>query len=359
MRARVRQRRRVERAWCGGRGEADVENRRETSDVRKQTCRLKREEDRQDPLPRETVPCDLCGVSDERFLCEAPSLYGDETFRLVRCRRCSLVYVNPRQEEQAKLAQMAAFDGFDDTEEMQARDAAVYAEVLDAIERWRPRRGRLLDIGCATGGLLRLARERGWEVEGIETAARRAEQASAAHQLTIHTRPIEALRLPAASFDVVVMVHTIEHLYHPSCAVAAIYRVLRPGGLFYSMTPDFHHYAVRLAQCVGLLRDADPLDPTGHPYHLTPRTHALLVERQGFRVLRCGSPIMALLAGRNGHGGAAKRLLRYALRPVGWLSLVVPIGSTIQCVAEKPLRQTWKTGVRRQTWEWNRREKGR
>ncbi len=306
--------------------------------MREQVCRLKREEDRQDPLPRETVPCDICGVSDERFVTEAPSFYANEWFRVVRCRRCGLVYVNPRQEERAKLAQTAAFGGFDDTEETQARDAAVYAEVLDCLERWRPRRGRLLDIGCATGGLLRMARQRGWEVEGVETAKRRAELAAQTYNLTIHTQPLEAARLPEASFDVVVMVHTIEHLYHPSRTVAEVFRILKPGGYFYSMTPDYHHHLVRCAQRLGFLKGTDLLDPTGHPYHFTPRTHAVLVERQGFRVVRCGSPISGLAAerGNGGGGGWRRRLLRCGMLPLVWISRLIPIGSTIQCVAQKP-----------------------
>ncbi len=288
-------------------------------------------------LPRESVACDICGVTDEAFVCEAPSLYSEERFRIVRCRRCGLVYVNPRQQEQAKLAQIASLSGFSAVEETQSRDATVYDLVLDAIARHRPARGLLLDVGAATGGLLRAARERGWQVRGVEAAKPLAQFAAERYGLDVHPGTLEEAQVADGSVDAVVMVHTIEHLYHPSRVVAEVFRVLKPGGCFYSMTPDYHHYAVRAAQRFGVLADADRLDPTAHPYHFTPQTHATLVERQGFRVVWCGSPISGLVAQR-GHGRAGWRrtLLRWGVLPAVWASRWLPIGSTTQCLAQRP-----------------------
>lgn len=286
-------------------------------------------------LPREQVPCDICQVSDDDFEVEARSLYSDERFRIVRCRRCGLVYVNPRIEEQAKLAHIAALSGTMSVEDTQSRDGGVHKLVLDTLERHCPR-GRLLDVGCATGGLLRQARERGWQVAGVEAARPLAEFAASRYGLDVRAATLESAGFAEATFDAVVMVNTIEHLYHPARVVREAFRILRPGGVLYSMTPDYDHRLVRLVQAFGLMKDADRLDPTAHPYYFTPRTHATLVERQGFSVITCGSPISGLGAERAGASGWRSRLFRTALRPVAWLSRVVPIGSTVQCVARRP-----------------------
>lgn len=288
-------------------------------------------------LPRESIPCDICRVDEAAFVCEARSLYAEETFRIVRCRRCGLVYVNPRQQEAAKLAQLAGLSGCSAVEENQERDASVYQVVLDCLEA-RGRRGSLLDVGAATGGFLREAGDRGWQVTGVEAAKPLAAFATETCGLPVFGGTLEEAGFPDASFDAVVMVHTIEHLYHPSRTVAEVFRVLKPGGYFYSMTPDLHHYAVRVVQCVGLLQEADRLDPTAHPYYFTPTTHATLVRRQGFRIVWCGSPISGLFAERNGCDGWVRKGLRLTARPAVWLSRFAPIGSTVQCLAQRPLR---------------------
>lgn len=287
-------------------------------------------------LPRELVQCDICRVADEQFVSEAKSLYSEERFRIVRCRHCSLVYVNPRQDEAAKLAQLASLATMGDIEEHQTRDGDVYRQILAEIGRHRGT-GSLLDVGSATGGLLREAREAGWDVTGVEPAKQLAEFSAKTHGLRVYPGTLEEARFPDASFDVIVMVHVIEHVYHPSRTVAEVFRILKPGGLFLSLTPDFHRYAVRAVQRVGLLKDFDRLDPTAHPYYFTPKTHATLVKRQGFRVVRCGSPISGLFASRNGHRPSwVSQALRSAALPAVWASHLVPIGSTIHCLAQKP-----------------------
>lgn len=288
-------------------------------------------------LPRESIPCDICQVDDAVFVCEAPSRYSDERFRLVRCRRCSLIYVNPRQSEPAKLAQRAVHSGSAEVEAHQSRDEVVYQLALETIERVCLHRGLLLDVGAATGGLLRTARDHGWDVCGVEPAKPLAEFAARTYGLAIVPGTLEDAHFADGSFDAVIMVHTIEHLYHPSRTVAEVFRVLKPGGYFYSMTPDWHHYAVRVAQRFGFLQDTDAIDPTAHPYYFTPRTHTMLVERQGFRVISCGSPISGLFALRNGHApNWSSQLWQATARPVAWLSQAVPIGSTVQCLAQRP-----------------------
>src|SRR5689334_2404304 len=55
-----------------------------------------------DAPSREVVACDLCGADDAAFL------VAKNGFRVVRCRRCDLVYVNPRPRAAALHAQYSA-----------------------------------------------------------------------------------------------------------------------------------------------------------------------------------------------------------------------------------------------------------
>ena len=289
-------------------------------------------------LPRESVVCDMCQVDNAQCLCEAQSLYSEERFRLVQCRRCSLIYVNPRQEELAKRAQLSsASRGTEQYESDSARDRPVNRAILEAIGRFQ-RPGRLLDVGCATGGLLREALACGWEVAGVEISPASAEVARQTYGLDVRTGTLDEVRWPEQTFDAVTMIHTIEHVYQPSQVVAEVFRILKPGGVFYCQTPDFHHYATRVAHYFGLMKDSDPIDPTGHPYHFTPKTLSRVVQRQGFRILRCGSPMTGFFAERNGHRPRWQTtFLKSAALPAIWVSQIVPIGSVIECIAQRPI----------------------
>ena len=95
----------------------------------------------------------------------------------------------------------------------------------------------MLDVGCGGGYTCEFLAQRGAQVTGIDpsgpciTAARRH---AAAMDLAIdyHQGRGEQLPFPAASFDVVVCVDVLEHVDNPAQTVAAIARVLKPGGWF-------------------------------------------------------------------------------------------------------------------------------
>jgi SAM-dependent methyltransferase len=110
------------------------------------------------------VICNLCSRDDSEFLAV------QRGFRIVRCRRCGLVYVNPRPAAEALPAFYAAYHsrgGKDEAswERLMARVFRDSAEIFDSSET-EPR--RLLDIGCGFGGFIALMRRRGWDAEGID-----------------------------------------------------------------------------------------------------------------------------------------------------------------------------------------------
>ncbi len=288
-------------------------------------------------LPREQVNCDICHSAEFNVVCEAQSLYSSERFNLVRCKNCSLIYVNPRQQESAKLADLRKVSEEAVFEKMQDRDEEIFKHILDEIGQYCSS-GHLLDVGCASGGLLREAKKRGYRVSGVEVNQRAAQCAITQYALDVRASTLEEACWPESHFDVIILVNTIEHLYHPSKTVTEIFRILKPGGYFYCVTPDFYHYATRFMQFLGWMKNTDRIDPTGHPYHFVPGTLAELIRRQGFTILKCGSPITGLCTRRDGTIGWKRHFLRTTLFPGICLSQIFPIGSTIRCIAQHPLK---------------------
>jgi SAM-dependent methyltransferase len=97
--------------------------------------------------------------------------------------------------------------------------------------------GRLLDVGCGNGSLLRTMRWAGWHVEGVEPDTCAAASARAAG-LTVHNEPLEQTSLPSASFDAIIMHHVLEHMPTPLETLRHCRRLLRPGGSLWAVTPN-------------------------------------------------------------------------------------------------------------------------
>jgi len=122
-----------------------------------------------------------------------------------------------------------------------------FVRVLRFLEKTRPAKGLLLDVGAATGILMDLARRRGWAVEGVEPSAWAVRTARKRYGLEVREGVFEFVPLPAAAYDAVTMVDVIEHTARPADAVARAAEVLKPGGILCVVTPDVRSFAARLA----------------------------------------------------------------------------------------------------------------
>jgi SAM-dependent methyltransferase len=95
--------------------------------------------------------------------------------------------------------------------------------------------GRLLDVGCGTGFIIHLAVDLFDEVHGVDiTPAMMAQVQTDRGNVTLHNAPAEALPFSDASFDAVTAYSFIDHLDDPAAVLAEVFRVLRPGGVFYA-----------------------------------------------------------------------------------------------------------------------------
>jgi SAM-dependent methyltransferase len=120
--------------------------------------------------------------------------------------------------------------------------------LLPAIERHSRPHGttrRLLDVGCAYGYTLEVARDRGWQVTGVEPAPAVALRTARALDVRVEPDLLEA-RFPAQAFDAVTLWDVIEHLPDPRAALVEVARILAPGGLCSVVTPDAGSLAARV-----------------------------------------------------------------------------------------------------------------
>jgi 2-polyprenyl-3-methyl-5-hydroxy-6-metoxy-1,4-benzoquinol methylase len=144
---------------------------------------------------------------------------------------------------------------------------------------------RLLDAGCSNGAYLALMRELGWETTGIEPDLGAVAQARN-HGLKVRRGTIADLS-PATdgTFDYITLGHVLEHVHDPVQALAAIRRVLAPGGAVWIATPNLKSLNRRLFR-----RYWRALDPPRHLVLFTPGSLTALLARVGFSEIRMVRP---------------------------------------------------------------------
>jgi len=120
-------------------------------------------------------------------------------------------------------------------------DDAIIAELKPGLATMR-----VLDVGCATGRLLdNLARNGATHVYGVDIAPRILEKAGEKlSRLGVHhelkTADVEeGIPWPDSFFDAAVLSGAIHHFLRPQDALAAISKVLKPGGRLYVVEPRF------------------------------------------------------------------------------------------------------------------------
>jgi SAM-dependent methyltransferase len=98
--------------------------------------------------------------------------------------------------------------------------------------------GAVLDVGCGRGDLGAALARRGWRVAGIDPSPSACAIART-RGVEAEIGTLDSVRPDAASFDAVVMSHSLEHVPDPRAELSRVLRVLRPGGLVVISVPNF------------------------------------------------------------------------------------------------------------------------
>ncbi len=228
-----------------------------------------------DDLPLERIDCPVCG--GDRFT----TLFEKAGEPFSRCDGCRLVLINPRPRWEAILAGYDAGYSHTYTAKAEAKLARARRRVARVVRRRRVATGgHWLDVGCSAGFILAAASEAGFAVTGTDVEPAALAFARERFGLDdLHEGVLEALALPAASFDVITLFDVIEHVRDPGALLTEIRRLLRPDGLVEIRTPDVAHWRVprRLTQW-------PEIKPSEHLYYFSRATLGRLLHAHGLAV---------------------------------------------------------------------------
>jgi len=242
----------------------------------------------------EYVKCNLCGFDDAKFIVRARCRItnrGKKFFKIAKCRRCGFVYLNPRPEKEEIKKYYPPW--------YHSRPQATVTDVTktklwgipwreamknkaEPILRYK-KKGRILDIGCGDGSLLKFLKESGWQTYGVEFQDSSSLYARDILGLNVFPGRFDEANYPENSFDVITLFHVLEHLPNPSGTLKKARLLLRKDGFLFIEVPNFHSFEAKIfrSRWVGI---SAPL----HLYHFTPRTLPMMLKSCGMIPLEVG-----------------------------------------------------------------------
>jgi SAM-dependent methyltransferase len=144
-------------------------------------------------------------------------------------------------------------------------------------------KGRVLDVGCGTGGLLEELRQAGCDVCGIELNPDSV-KTCLDKGLNVQSGTLLNTDFPDNTFDTVLLWHALEHLISARKSLETIMRILKPGGRVFIYSPNAESYIARYFR-----ENWWAWHVPFHFYHFTPATIRRLAEEFGYIVVKCGS----------------------------------------------------------------------
>lgn len=258
----------------------------------------------------EYVCCTLCGRDNTESVFEVEEqITGDhEKFRIVKCKTCGLVYVNPRPSKDEIAAYYAPKNYC--VHQPLARRRKIRQRVKTLVQeslpgyctRTRKSRlvlgrlfgllllqhmeivvpfkedGRILDVGCANGGMIGWMKRYGWDIHGVDVG-KEACQIAEKQGLKTFCGHLHEAQYPTEYFDVIVISHVLEHVHDPLSLLQECNKILKKDGLLIIAVPNFGCFDSQL-----YVRNWFQIDTPRHLYHFTLETLDAMINAAGFQV---------------------------------------------------------------------------
>ncbi len=191
-----------------------------------------------------TTSCNFCGHSQaEKFLTLTDlRLNLPGSWDLMKCENCGLLIIDPQpgweelsahypKEYHAYLRRGSKISSF-------LREFGLRNRVKSILRKVAIQKGRLLDVGCATGDFLHAFQVNShWDVMGLEIVP---DAAAVAREkgLVIIEKDLEEANLAESAFDVITLWDVLEHMPNPAKVLQICYDLLKPGGMLVLKCPD-------------------------------------------------------------------------------------------------------------------------
>ncbi|MDR0733907.1 MAG: class I SAM-dependent methyltransferase [Dysgonamonadaceae bacterium] len=192
------------------------------------------------------IQCPVCGetLNAPMFHCKDFRISG-EMFGICKCPAClfGMTLPQPSPDEIGKYYQTPDYVSHSETKRGIVNKLYHLVQKTNTknkirlVERFLPKGGKLLDVGCGAGYFLSVCKEGGMETEGVEVDAGARSKAESRVGRAIYPS-LKAAEASGKQFDVITLWHVFEHLHDVRSSFAQLKSLLKPSGLLILALPN-------------------------------------------------------------------------------------------------------------------------
>lgn len=197
-------------------------------------------------------PCPVCNGRERAVLYQqqfaalsSQSLLDGYT--VVACNGCGFCFADyiPVQDAfDQYYASMSKYENPSESGRESDYDRRRFETIADVIERLIPdRSARIVEFGCATGGLLARLKRIGFSsLRGIDPSPASSEIAARLHGISVSTGNLFDLPREEAAADMLLLIGVLEHIRDLDVALIRLQQLLAPRGQVFLTVPDASQY---------------------------------------------------------------------------------------------------------------------
>ncbi len=220
----------------------------------------------------EAVNCIICNKDNSEFLFER------DGFKIVKCKSCGLIYVNPRLSikklnEMYNKNEISPKDYYLENKESEGK---ILERRINFIKKYKSR-GNLLDVGCSIGTFLAIAKKHGFDTYGIDINKSAVEYAK---NLGLNAEVKDLSSFKDETFEVIILNDVLEHVENPIKMLKDIKRIMKEDGILEISTPNVDSILAKISGRRWL-----HIKPNEHLYYFSPETLTKILELSGFKLI--------------------------------------------------------------------------
>jgi 2-polyprenyl-3-methyl-5-hydroxy-6-metoxy-1,4-benzoquinol methylase len=219
---------------------------------------------------------------ENHLICEDYTV-SHESFALVKCTKCSLIFTNPRPSPQSLPEYYKSRDYISHTDQGNSLINFIYKLIRNytvtqkenLISRYS-KKGTLLDYGCGTGHFLKHANKLGWHTFGYEPDVEAIKIAKTKSESYF----ISSITKISQKIDVITAWHVLEHVTDLRATLRNLYNNLVPGGYMFIAVPNLNSY-----DAYKYKEHWAAYDVPRHLYHFSRKSFQQLVTKQKLKII--------------------------------------------------------------------------
>lgn len=192
----------------------------------------------------------------------------------IKCWKCQLIWSPKLLRKKPRVWNKKDFLGYFQNKEY---FETVFTRIISLIEQ-KVKKGKILDIGCSSGMLLNIARNRGWQVFGVENSKWVANYCHKCLKIPVFEGNFEDYQT-RIKFDAIIINHTLEHMVNPLSVAKKIKSLLKNNGLLFISVPNIESIMFTF-----LKGNWPGLQKEQHIWQFNKKSMLKLLNKTGFKV---------------------------------------------------------------------------